>query len=89
MECIVNGSTQQDHCNLGLLQPQILRSMSRSQTVKYAKWTVKYDKNRDEEEEHEEDKLDAKRKRTNPELSKEMSPNSNILRSAFFAIFSF
>mmetsp|Transcript_19688 Transcript_19688/g.64819 ORF Transcript_19688/g.64819 Transcript_19688/m.64819 type:complete len:497 (-) Transcript_19688:590-2080(-) len=76
MECIVNGSTQQDHCNLGLLQPQILRSMSRSQTVKYAKWTVKYDKNRDEEEEHEEDKLDAKRKRTNPELSKEMSPNS-------------
>jgi len=32
----------------GLLRPEILETMSRNQAIKYAKWTIKYDKNRDD-----------------------------------------
>jgi hypothetical protein len=60
---IISGSS--DFTNVGLLQPQILDIMARSHATKYAKWTAKYDKNRDEESEagDEDDKPEAKRKR--------------------------
>lgn len=52
--------------DIGLLQPQILQAMARNQAIKYARWTAKYDKSRDEDEE-EEDKTEVKRKRASPE----------------------
>ena len=47
----------------GLLQPEILQIMARNQTIRHAKWTVKYDKNRDEDEDDEDEKPELKRKR--------------------------
>jgi transducin (beta)-like 1 len=34
----------------GLLRPEILQTMSRNQAIKYAKWTVKYDKTREDKD---------------------------------------
>lgn len=45
----LSASDQASDCVSTLLRPEILQTMSRNQAIKYAKWTVKYDKNRDED----------------------------------------
>lgn len=52
--------------SVSMLDANVLRTISRNQSVRYSKWCVKYDKNRDEEEgaEEGEDKPEQKRKRS-------------------------
>lgn len=77
MDCHETDSSDFSMNSFGLLEPTTLRTMARNQATKYAKWTVKYDKNRDEdhqdeEEEHRQPEL--KRKRPSPQSSEPVMP---------------
>jgi WD40 repeat protein len=70
MDCHEIATSDFSGGSIGLLEPETLRTMAHNQAVKYAKWTVKYDKNRDEDHQDEEDdhqRPELKRKRQCPQ----------------------
>ena len=70
MDCHEIATSDFSGGSIGLLEPETLRIMSHNQAIKYAKWTVKYDKNRDEDHQDEEDdhqQPELKRKRPSPQ----------------------
>jgi hypothetical protein len=84
MDCLTDadpicGQPSDSFKSLGLLQPEILQTMSRSQPIRYSKWTVKYDKNRDENIEEEQGQSKTETKRAKHEVPAE-SANRNGAR---------
>lgn len=65
MEEASNRSGSMNTSDVSIFDTEVLQTMSRNHSIRYAKWSVKHDKNRDEEEdEEEEDKPESKRKRS-------------------------
>jgi len=86
MDCLTDadpicGQPSDSFKSLGLLQPEILQTMSRSQPIRYSKWTVKYDKNRDENIEEEQGQSKTETKRAKHEVPAESANRNGARRS--------